>query len=35
MNVSGQDDTGNLWILSCFIFIIGGLGAGTLGVVWI
>ena len=35
MRFSGQDDTGNLWILSCFIFIVGGLGAGTLGVVWI
>lgn len=24
-----------LWLLSCLIFIVGGLGAGTLGVVWI
>ncbi len=29
------DDPGDLWIVSCFIFAIGGLGAGTLGVVWI
>ena len=29
------DDTGSLWIVSCLIFIVGGLGAGTLGVVWI
>lgn len=29
------DDRTSLWIVSCFIFIIGGLGAGTLGVVWI
>ncbi len=30
-----DEDSGNLWILSCIIFAVGGLGAGTLGVVWI
>lgn len=29
------DETGDLWIVSCIIFAVGGLGAGTLGVVWI
>ena len=29
------DDTSKLWMVSCIIFAIGGLGAGTLGVVWI
>ncbi len=32
-NVS--DDSFELWLLSCVIFIVGGLGAGVLGVVWI
>lgn len=35
MRFSRRDDTANLWIISCLIFIVGGLGAGTLGVVWI
>jgi len=30
-----SDDSFKLWLLSCSIFAIGGLGAGTLGVVWI
>ena len=30
-----SDDSFKLWLLSCVIFIVGGLGAGTLGVVWI
>ena len=29
------DDTFKLWILCCTVFAVGGLGAGTLGVVWI
>ena len=29
------DDTFNLWILSSLVFAVGGVGAGTLGVVWI
>lgn len=30
-----SDDSAKLWLLSCSIFAIGGLGAGVLGVVWI
>ncbi len=30
-----MDDTFKLWLLSCVIFAVGGLGAGVLGVVWI
>ena len=29
------DDSFKLWLMSCAIFAVGGLGAGTLGVVWI
>lgn len=29
------NESGDLWIVSCFIFAVSGLGAGTLGVVWI
>lgn len=29
------DDPFKLWLMSCLIFTIGGLGAGALGVVWI
>ncbi|MCY3779083.1 MAG: MFS transporter [Chloroflexi bacterium] len=29
------DNTFNLWILSSLVFAVGGVGAGTLGVVWI
>ena len=30
-----SDDRSKLWLLSCLVFAIGGLGAGVLGVVWI
>ncbi|MDE2775299.1 MAG: MFS transporter [Chloroflexota bacterium] len=35
MRSGKRDDGFKLWLMSCLIFIIGGLGAGTLGVVWI
>ena len=35
MGSKAADDSFQLWLLSCLIFIVGGLGAGTLGVVWI
>ena len=30
-----MDHTVKLWLMSCVIFVVGGLGAGALGVVWI
>ena len=35
MKLRRLDDTFKLWILCCTVFAVGGLGAGTLGVVWI
>ena len=29
------DETFNLWLISCIVFAVGGVGAGVLGVVWI
>ena len=35
MNSRRLDETLNLWLISCIVFAVGGVGAGVLGVVWI
>lgn len=35
MQLKRHDDSLSIWLLSCLVFAVGGVGAGTLGVVWI
>ena len=35
MRSQRPDDTFKLWLISCTVFAVGGVGAGVLGVVWI
>ncbi len=35
MQSKRPDDSFSVWLLSCLVFAVGGVGAGTLGVVWI